>query len=136
MYGSVRIYGFWVVLNLVLLCVFAMGASLGSLWCLVVAFRWPGWSIWVPMVSHWCPYAAFFGAKMWLKQCIFVCFCLAGPSGVSLVSFVCFWLAWVAIGGPHGVPMVSYRGSFCCLCGACGDLWDPFGSLWAPMFCF
>ena len=77
-------------------------------------------------------FGVLFGTKMWLKQYVFVCFCLGGPSGVSLVSFICFGLAWVAIWGPHGVLL----GVFCSFCGACWDLWDPFGSLWAHMCCF
>ena len=48
-------------------------------------------------------FGVLFETKMWLKQYVFVCFCLGGPSGVSLVSFICFGLAWVAIWGPHGV---------------------------------
>ena len=30
-------------------------------------------------------FGVLFGTKMWLKQNVFVCFCLGGPSGVSLV---------------------------------------------------
>ena len=48
-------------------------------------------------------FGVLFGTKMWLKQYVFACFCLGGPPGVSLVSFICFGLAWVAIWGPHGV---------------------------------
>ena len=59
-------------------------------------------------------FGVLFGTKMWLKQYVFVCFCLGGPSGVSLVSFICFGLAWVAIWGPHGVLL----GVFCSFCGA------------------
>ena len=100
------------------------------------AFGWPGWPFWgpygVPLVSFCC----LFWSKNVTKTMCFCMFLLRAPSGVSLVSFACFWLAWVAIWGPHGIPMGSYWGSFCSLCGACGDLWDPFGSLWAPIFCF
>ena len=82
-------------------------------------------------------FGVLFGTKMWLKQYVFVCFCLGGPSGVSLVSFICFGLAWVAIWGPHGVLLGVLLLFLWSLLGPVGSLWEPLGThvlLWGSFW--